>query len=618
MDRINLEEEDIDALLYEIPSDCESITDSEYESDSNEETVNVPVDNIDIMDIPIVFLDNSDEPSTSRQSDTQPSSESEPPTSSHEHQVFVPNSPAPNDDSANQPAEIDNLPTIIEPCPVPSWQKRNSRLIDNAEEFEEDSGVVDRIKNMLDPTPLKLFSQLFTHELMELIVFQTNLYATQAGKNFIPTTIDEIRVFLGINLYMGIKRLPSYRDYWSTSPDLHDEFVSKLMTVKRFSFLLSHLHLNDNILMPRRGMPGFDKLYKLRPMLSILSKTFEDCYRPHQKLVIDECMVKFKGRSSLKQYMRDKPVKRGYKIWMLCDESSYNLKFQIYTGKVEGSNREFNLGERIVTDLCRGLEGKNHIAIMDNYFTSYSCFYHLKEKKIMACGTVNPSRKNLPKFVEDKTLKRGEFDYSVSNHGLSAYKWKDNKCVYFLSNFHNPGETVEVQRKEKDGTRKSIPCPKIVPDYNSNMNYVDNFDRLKGDYKINRRSRKWWPRIFFHLLDCCVVNAFIMHKEINMEQLTHKDFRRSVYTDMLSKCIVEKISPTQKKRKISDVKGHKPHVADCIRLEGSKHKPVKSSSRRCAVCSTKAVVVRSVWSCSICGVALCLRGEKTCFNDFHK
>ncbi|RZF33609.1 hypothetical protein LSTR_LSTR006987 [Laodelphax striatellus] len=196
MDRINLEEEDIDALLYEIPSDCESITDSEYESDSNEETVNVPVDNIDIMDIPIVFLDNMDEPSTSRQSDTQPSSESEPPTSSHEHQVFVPNSPAPNDDSANQPAEIDNLPTIIEPCPVPSWQKRNSRLIDNAEEFEEDSGVVDRIKNMLDPTPLKLFSQLFTHELMELIVFQTNLYATQAGKNFIPTTIDEIRVFL--------------------------------------------------------------------------------------------------------------------------------------------------------------------------------------------------------------------------------------------------------------------------------------------------------------------------------------------------------------------------------------------------------------------------------------
>lgn len=34
--------------------------------------------------------------------------------------------------------------------------------------------------------------------------------------------------------------------------------------------------------------------------------------------------------------MQDKPVKRGYKVWMLCDSSGYNLKYEVYTCKKEG------------------------------------------------------------------------------------------------------------------------------------------------------------------------------------------------------------------------------------------------------------------------------------------
>lgn len=52
---------------------------------------------------------------------------------------------------------------------------------------------------------------------------------------------------------MEIKRSPTYRDYWSTSPDLHDAFISKLMTVNRFGWLLSNLHMNDNNMMPKKG-----------------------------------------------------------------------------------------------------------------------------------------------------------------------------------------------------------------------------------------------------------------------------------------------------------------------------------------------------------------------------
>jgi hypothetical protein len=39
------------------------------------------------------------------------------------------------------------------------------------------------------------------------------------------------------------------------------------MSVNRFSWFLSHLHINENLLAPKRNEPNFDKLYKVRPLL---------------------------------------------------------------------------------------------------------------------------------------------------------------------------------------------------------------------------------------------------------------------------------------------------------------------------------------------------------------
>ena len=70
---------------------------------------------------------------------------------------------------------------------------------------------------------------------------------------------------------MGIKRSPSYRDYWSTNFQMNDPYVSSIMPVKRFTFPLSNLHLNDNSQERPRSDPNFDKLYKVRPLLDNLS-----------------------------------------------------------------------------------------------------------------------------------------------------------------------------------------------------------------------------------------------------------------------------------------------------------------------------------------------------------
>ncbi|CAI6352713.1 unnamed protein product [Macrosiphum euphorbiae] len=149
---------------------------------------------------------------------------------------------------------------------------------------------------------------------------------------------------------MGLKRQASYRDYWSTAPDLNDSYISKQMTVNRFGWFLTNIHCNDSSLEPKRGSPNFDKLYKLKLVIEKLGECFQKSKNLTQDLTIYESMVKFKGRSTIKQYMPQKPIKRGYKIWMLNDKTKYTSKFQVYTGKVVGCVEKLS-GERVVNDL---------------------------------------------------------------------------------------------------------------------------------------------------------------------------------------------------------------------------------------------------------------------------
>ena len=73
-------------------------------------------------------------------------------------------------------------------------------------------------KNIPDTvkTPGNIFLMLLSTGNIELMVQQTNLYYQQnKSKNDVLVTAEEMKKFIGVDLMMGIKRLPSYRDYWS-------------------------------------------------------------------------------------------------------------------------------------------------------------------------------------------------------------------------------------------------------------------------------------------------------------------------------------------------------------------------------------------------------------------
>ena len=65
-----------------------------------------------------------------------------------------------------------------------------------------------------------------------------------------------------------------------------------------------------------------------------MMENFTNLYNHSRDVSIDEAMIHFKDRSTLKQYMPMKPIKRGLKVWTLADGTTgYITQFEVYTGK---------------------------------------------------------------------------------------------------------------------------------------------------------------------------------------------------------------------------------------------------------------------------------------------
>ena len=365
--------------------------------------------------------------------------------------------------------------------------------------------------------PYDFFCKIWGDDTFDLLADETNRYAAQKEtEGWEDVSAEEMQSFIGIQLAMGMVRLPSMYDYWSTNPILSAPGIVKGMGRNRFRSILSHLHLNDNSRMPGRTDPGYDKLYKVRPLLEKIRLNSQASYQPHQQLAVDEAMILFKGRSVMKQYLPLKPIKRGYKMWCLCDSSNgYMYNMSLYTGADDSSNED-SLSSRVVQHLVQPLYNANHHIYMDNYFSSIALATKLAENNTYTIGTVRTNRKHWPVEYKNvklisKSMQRGESKSKVVA-GVQCIVWKDNKGVAFLNNVTDPTNLSQVPRRNKDGTRSQVPCPEAVKLYNKYMGGVDVFDSRRKTYSCTRKSKKWWMRIYYFLLNTAITNAYICER----------------------------------------------------------------------------------------------------------
>lgn len=126
-------------------------------------------------------------------------------------------------------------------------------------------------------TPLQIVQLLLTTIILEAIVQQTILFASQKGVDF-PFCLQELQAFIGLNIAMGMLRLPQLRDYWSTNEILATPWFPSVMPRDLFIKILQFLHLVDSTKQKRKGEDGYDPLFKVRPIIDHFAAVFPKYY----------------------------------------------------------------------------------------------------------------------------------------------------------------------------------------------------------------------------------------------------------------------------------------------------------------------------------------------------
>ncbi|KAJ0177483.1 hypothetical protein K1T71_007492 [Dendrolimus kikuchii] len=406
------------------------------------------------------------------------------------------------------------------------WKVKKIVLNSDQTAFHGDTAYPPELKDEATTgTPYSIFSHFITSEIVQRIVEESNLYSVQKNVTK-PLNLSEteLRKFMAILIYMSVIKYPNVRLYWSNTVGFQP--IKDIMTVNRFETIRRFLHFNNNEKHLPKEHPQHDRLHKIRPIISHLNEKFA-LVPMEQKLSIDEQMCATKVAHFMKQYLPNKPHKWGFKLYVMCSVKGYAHKFEIYTGQENErlpDEPDFGPVGNVVVRLARGVPRHiNHIIYFDNFYTSVPLVTYLAKQGIYSLGTVQSNRLvncKLPdkKTMMKKSVPRGTYEEQMTEFDgidLTAVTWKDNKVVTFLSSYVGAEPVGQVERFDKaNKTRIKISCPHIIKEYNAHMGGVDLMDSFIGRYRIAMRSRKWYLRIFYHLLDMRVINSWLVYKNL--------------------------------------------------------------------------------------------------------
>lgn len=469
------------------------------------------------------------------------------------------------------------------------------------------SSVKDSLfDELIGKSPIDFFNLFVDDEIINLMVMETNRYAWQKISNetlkpnarlkqWKDTNSTEMREFLGIQIWMGLCRFPSFSSYWSKD-FLYANKVKDVMSRNRFELLLSNWHFSDNQVL------SSDRLRKITPLMLLLINKFKTVITPGENVCIDETLVPFRGRLSFRQYIQNKRHKYGVKVFKLCTENGYTYDFKIYCGTERDPSQ--TVPTSVVMKLVEPLLNSSRTVYVDNYYTSVELARKLLSQQTHLVGTLRKNRKNNPKEVTEKRLSRGEIASAECNEGIVILKWQDKKDVLMLSTKH-------VDNKVKVNTRSGeVEKPEAVRDYNKCKSYIDLSDQVKAYASSLRRGIKWYRKIAVEiLLGSAMVNAFLIYKHVNGISIKITNFRESVARSMLEGKINKQALPSgltdnEDRHFLEDVgTARRRRCVTCYKAISEKQ------GRKVAVHKTPS----SRWRCTKCEQHYCV----TCFTQTH-
>ncbi|XP_066969115.1 piggyBac transposable element-derived protein 3-like [Macrobrachium rosenbergii] len=281
-------------------------------------------------------------------------------------------------------------------------------------------------------TPIDIFQFMWNDEVMELMREETNRYQQQKFGKELCVTVNELYQVLGILLLSGYNKVPSRRMFWSRQTDSRNLAVIQCgLSVNRFEDIIRSLHFVDNT-----KKPEHDRIYKVRPLFDHFNKMFKELAQAiPSKWAVDEALEPYYGCHGLKQFIRGKPVRFGYKFWCLCSTEGLVASFKLYEGRDSGHIDGLTVGESVVQMLAKGTVPVGSDGYIDNFFTSLPLLESFREANINLTGTIRKDRvKNIP-LSDVRKKERGFAEiFRNAEETLTICQWNDKSDVRIATN----------------------------------------------------------------------------------------------------------------------------------------------------------------------------------------
>ena len=157
----------------------------------------------------------------------------------------------------------------------------------------------------------QFFCKVFSDKIFEHLVNETNrcadnflatatLIPHSPYKKRFPTSLLEMKNFVGIKLFMGIIHKSTIKSNWSTDDYLCTFVFNALMDSNRFCNILRFWHFADS------SVQDNTPLKKQNPFLKMLKDALSAKYTLSQKMTVDQSLLNYKGRLHFRQYIKSK------------------------------------------------------------------------------------------------------------------------------------------------------------------------------------------------------------------------------------------------------------------------------------------------------------------------
>ena len=373
-----------------------------------------------------------------------------------------------------------------------------------------------------------------------------------------------------------------------------------------------HLRFSDSAKEPSVGSPGYDELYKLRPVIEALNMTFAKYWKGHTYLSLDEMMVAFKGKNPFHRYVPRKPHGNGTKLHAVCDGTYYwCLRFMV------DDNTSRTVPE-IAAEVLKNVVDPGQIVVTDRWYTCKGlvrwCLYNRIGFIGTTKGNVFLGRKVLTGWgtEEAKERARGEYETAVNGDGtVCCICWRDGSTVKLTMTAGN-NMRVYIKRRKRGMGEFIVTAPMNIKTFYEFFHGCDRHDQMKGPgygVVLRFRARKYTVKFFMGMFDMVLANAWVLWVWLHPKD---KKQHRKWFLD-LADAMLRYGRPagwTPCPRTPSDDEHRlRPFALDCT--------GVKRKVYDCAYCSVRAPGCkrrRTTSGCKKCMVALC----PGCRSEWHK